>query len=110
MEPISLATALRLRCPAAAYDSRFYELQVQRDGDFLPNQDAARFQCRIPRQALVPAVNLCRRRRANPRIAPRIFGSSCRAFHGEPDRTGDSVNRQFALKCKLVMILRNNAR
>src|SRR5215813_4191972 len=56
-KPIFLAAAPRLWCPAAASDSRFYELQVQRDGDFLPNQDAARFQRRIPGQTVVFAVD-----------------------------------------------------
>src|SRR5262249_38112187 len=100
-----LAAAPRLWCPAAASDSRFYELQVQRDGDFLPNQDAARFQRRIPGQTVVFAVDLCRRRDANPGIAPRIFGRRCRALHGEPHSTGDSMNGQFAFNCVLVLVL-----
>jgi hypothetical protein len=54
---IFVVAALRLGCPATAYDSRFYELHVQRDSDFLPNQDSARFQRRIPSQAVSGGVS-----------------------------------------------------
>jgi hypothetical protein len=64
IKPIFLVAALRLGCPAAAYDSRFYELHVQR----------------VPGELLFRAttghVTLLRPKR--PADAPLYSSSQCR--------------------------------
>ena len=47
----------------------------------LAREESAGVERRIPRQAKVLAVNLCRRLQADPRIAPRILVLRRRAFH-----------------------------
>src|SRR4051794_32757484 len=83
-----------IRCTTAANDSRLDELDIQRDGNLISNENAAGFKRGVPCQAEISAVNLRRCRQANAGIAPRIFGWRGGSFHSKHHIASDAMNRQ----------------
>ena len=59
---------------AAAKDSVLHELDIEGDGHFIADKNAAGFQHGVPGQAEVFAVDLRGRRKSQARIAPGVPG------------------------------------
>jgi hypothetical protein len=78
-----------------------YELNVESDGDFITNENAARLEGSVPGQSEVLSVDLCARRDRNPRVAPWVLGRWSWPFHREADLMGDAVYAQVAFDGQL---------
>jgi len=79
------------------------KLDVERNRYFLAYQDATGFKRRIPVEPEIFSIDLRRRRKANARVAPRIFRGRRWPFHIEHNRTRLAMNRQIA--CHRVPII-----
>src|SRR5246127_1997234 len=80
-----------------------HELDIEGDGDLVPNQNAAGLEGGIPGQAEVLPVDLCARRDRNPSVAPGIFRGWSWPFNRKADLVGNATDgqitfhRQFSL-------------
>src|SRR5690242_3088707 len=72
-----------------------HEFHVQRDCYLIAHQNPARFQCCVPYQSVIFAVDLRGRREADPRTAPRVPGWRCESFHLEDNFPSNTANRQI---------------
>src|SRR4029077_21233116 len=83
--------------PGGLDNLSLHELDVERDGHLVANENAAGLERRVPGQAEVFTVNLRGRRYRNSRVAPGILCRRGWAFNGKEDLTGDTPNGQVAL-------------
>src|SRR5437868_217934 len=100
----------RFRCLPSGDDSSLNELDFQRDGHFVADENAAGLKRRIPGQAVVFAVDLCSRGDSNPCIAPGIFRRWSRPFHVKDHLTSDATNGQITLDREFSVADQTNAR
>src|ERR1700730_15460710 len=81
---------------APANDSGLRELDVERDGYLLADQDAAGLQRSVPGQSEVFAVNLRGRRQPYAGVAPGIFGGRSRSLYSEHPVASNAANGQVS--------------
>src|SRR6267154_3655970 len=90
-------TLRRLGAPGGSDKSSLYELDVERDGHLVADENATGFERRVPGQAEVFAIDLCSRRYGHASVAPRIFRRWRWTFDGEYYLACDASNGQAAL-------------
>src|SRR5580704_18061859 len=78
------------------YSSGLHELNLERDGNLVANEDAAGLQRGVPRQAKVFTVDLCAGREPHAGFSPRIFARRGWSFNVEYHVAGDAVDGQVA--------------
>src|ERR1700687_3780307 len=74
-----------------------HELDIERDGHLVANQNAAGLERRVPGQAEVFTVDLRGRRYRNSRVSPGILCRRGWAFNGKEHLARDAPNGQVAL-------------
>src|SRR6202162_1235734 len=84
-------------CDWRADKSSLYELDVERDGHLVADENATSFERRVPSQAQVFAIDLCSRRYCHAGIAPRIFRWQRWTFDGEYHLARDASNGEVTL-------------
>src|SRR6267142_5924384 len=85
------------RVPGDPDNLRLHELDVERNGHLVANQNATGLKRGVPSQAEVFTVDLRGRRYRNSRVAPGILRRWGWAFNGEYDFARDAPNDQVAL-------------
>src|SRR5882762_8116454 len=79
-------------CLAIRINLSLHELDVERNGHLVANENAAGLKCRVPGQAEVLTVDLSGRRYCNSRVAPGILRRRGWAFNGKEDLARDASN------------------
>jgi hypothetical protein len=79
------------------------ELDIERDRDFIANENAAGLETSVPGEAEVFAIDLCGRRDCNPSIAPGVFRRRRWPFDREADLAGHAMYIQIAIDCQLAI-------
>jgi len=92
------------------HDSGLHELNVEADGDFIADKNAAGLQRSIPSQAEVLTVELGGRRRSQARAAPRILGGRGSSLYGENHRARHVANGQVASDHQFSRFVARDAR
>src|SRR6266576_3909501 len=77
--------------------SRLYELDIERNGDLVTNENAASLKRRVPGQAEVFPVDLGRRRGSDPGIAPGILRWRGWPFYCKGHLAGNAPDGQVAV-------------
>src|ERR1700686_1325289 len=85
------------RVPGGLDNLSFHELDVERDGHLVANENAAGLERRVPGQAEVFAIDLRGRRYRNSRVSPGILCRRGGAFNGKEYLASDAPNGQVAL-------------
>src|SRR5712692_283587 len=96
--PFCRQEARRLDVARGGLDnSSLHELDVERDGHLVANENATSLERGVPGQAEVFTVDLCGSRYRNSGIAPRILRWRGWTFNGKDHLASDSANGQVAL-------------
>src|SRR5205814_5522152 len=95
---------------AVADHSSFEEFCVERDGHFVPDQNATGLKRRVPGQTEVFAVDLCGRGCRNPGTAPRIFRRRGWPVNVKNRLAGYAPNRQVSLDGQFTVPNKADAR
>src|SRR6266853_5635793 len=90
-------TLRRLVAPGGSDKSSLYELDVERDGHLVADENAAGFERCVPSEAEVFPIDLCGRRYCHAGVAPRIFRWQRWTFDGEYHLARDASNSEVAL-------------
>src|SRR5579863_7314954 len=75
---------------------RLDELDFEADGNILADEDAARFERRVPGEAEVLAVDFCRGGKSYAQIAPGVLGGRAEALNLEGHGPCDAMQGQVA--------------
>jgi len=78
-----------------------YELDIERNGHVLTNQNAARFERSVPGQAEILSVDLGGSGNRNSRVAPGILGGWRWPFHHKANLVGYAMDGQIAFDRQL---------
>src|SRR3977135_526287 len=84
-------------CLAVWINLSLHELDVERDGHLVANENATGLKRRVPGQAEVFTVDLRARRYRNSGVAPGVLCRWGWAFNGKEDLARDASNGQGAL-------------
>src|SRR5882762_8489180 len=84
-------------CLAIRINLSLHELDVERDGHLVANENATGLKRRVPGQAEVFTVDLRGCRYCNSRVSPGILCRRGGAFNGKEDLAVDAPNGQVAL-------------
>src|SRR6266480_1908124 len=87
----------RKAAPGGLARSGLYELDIERNGDLVTNENASSLKRRVPGQAEVFAVDLGRRRGRDPDIAPGILRRRCWPFNCKRHLAGNAPHGQVAV-------------
>src|SRR5580692_937810 len=72
------------------------ELDIKRDGDFLAHNNTTRFECRIPGESEIFAVDFGRCRKSDSSAAPWILRGSAQSFDVKYHLASDAMNGKVA--------------
>src|SRR6202795_3004110 len=84
-------------CLTVRINLSLHELDVERDGHLVANENAAGLKRRVPGQAEVFTVDLRGRRYRNSRVSPGILRRRGWAFNGKDNLARDAPHGQVAL-------------
>jgi len=90
-------------------DSGLHELNVERDGDFIPDENPSSFKGCVPGQAIIFATDFGSGRKSQARVPPGVFRRRSRSFYSKDNLARDSMNGQIASDGEFVIGLSSNA-
>src|SRR5579862_9036280 len=90
---------------SASFLSRlcFHELNIESDGHFVADENAASLECSVPGQAEVFAVDLGRRRNRHTGVAPGILHRWCWAFNCKRCLASNAADGEVALDLEFAI-------
>src|SRR5687767_4084135 len=83
--------------------SRFDELEIEGDGNVLADENPACFKGSVPREPVILAIDLRRGREPDARVAPWVLAGRRRTFYLKRNLPSDSVDREIARDCELIL-------